>query len=726
MKYNKLLPIIILSSALFLSCEDDLMEWGKDADKGEVTTAELPLGLAEKISRYDALNTYTDFILGNGIGVDLYLNDEVYRTITNENFDDVTAGYAMKHGAMVNSNGELNFATIDNFIAKTKEAGLTVYGHTLAWHQNNNASYLNGLIAPTVIPGSSGANSLDLTSLRDDSLNGWAGSWNTAISVVEGEGLSSTSQAVQMIADGTSNPWELQLGTPAITIVSGHSYELSFYIKSDQAGQGRISFDDNLVNQYPWMDWYGTGNVTESFSTSSEWQQVKITLNSEDFQTNATTFVFNFDLGYVSSVTYLIDVENINVVDLDAQPENLITNGDFENGTLDGWSGYGNGSSRDVSADGEGFGGNGYAMVLTNPTAANNYEAQQVFTFNQALELGKDYTCSFWVKATTSANLQVEIQNDSYGGDYYGGIQVGTTWTQVTRTITPSTDDKTKFIFDFGETATTYYIDDIVFTSGDAGGGSGPTIVEKTDEEKAQIIGDALESWISQMVGRYKNDVKAWDVVNEPMKEGGSLRDGNVADLADDEFYWVKYLGKDYAVTAFKLAREYGNANDVLFINDYNLEASLAKCDGIIQYTQYIESQGATVDGIGTQMHVSLNTDRDNIVQMFQKLAATGKMIKISELDVRLGTASPTNEQLADQSDMYKYIIDMYKENIPAAQQYGITIWGISDNEQEHQYWLPDESPNIWDTNYERKHAYKGTADGLAGKDVSADFSGEL
>ena len=175
MKYNKLLPIIILSSALFLSCEDDLMEWGKDADKGEVTTAELPLGLAEKISRYDALNTYTDFILGNGIGVDLYLNDEVYRTITNENFDDVTAGYAMKHGAMVNSNGELNFATIDNFIAKTKEAGLTVYGHTLAWHQNNNASYLNGLIAPTVIPGSSGANSLDLTSLRDGSLNGWAG-----------------------------------------------------------------------------------------------------------------------------------------------------------------------------------------------------------------------------------------------------------------------------------------------------------------------------------------------------------------------------------------------------------------------------------------------------------------------------------------------------------------------------------------------------------------------
>ncbi|MDP5043541.1 MAG: endo-1,4-beta-xylanase, partial [Leeuwenhoekiella sp.] len=144
-----------------------------------------------------------------------------------------------------------------------------------------------------------------------------------------------------------------------------------------------------------------------------------------------------------------------------------------------------------------------------------------------------------------------------------------------------------------------------------------------------------MEDWMSQMLTHYKSDVHAWDVVNEPMKEGGSLRDGNVTDPANDDFYWVKYLGKDYAVTAFKLARQYGKPDDVLFINDYNLESSLAKLDGLIEYTNYIESQGAEVDGIGTQMHISLNTSRDNIVQMFQKLAASGKLIKVSELDVR-------------------------------------------------------------------------------------------
>ena len=38
----------------------------------------------------------------------------------------------------------------------------------------------------------------------------------------------------------------------------------------------------------------------------------------------------------------------------------------------------------------------------------------------------------------------------------------------------------------------------------------------------------------------------------------------------------------------------------------------------------------------------------------------------------------------------------------------------------------PNDAPNLWDANYARKHAYKGVADGLAGKDVSGDFTGDL
>ncbi|ULC58781.1 endo-1,4-beta-xylanase [Flaviramulus sp. BrNp1-15] len=746
MKYKKIIPIIVTLSALILSsCDDQIMEWQDRAEDSQITTAELPLELAEKIERYDALNSYTDFILGAGVGVDLYLNNETYSSITNENFDDVTAGYAMKHGPMVNSNGELNFTNVDAFIAKTKEAGLSVFGHTLVWHQNNNASYLNGLLAPTIIPGASGSNSLDLSALKDTSLDGWAGNWNTAISVVEDQGLSGDTQAIQMIADGTSNPWELQLGTPAIPIVNGHSYEVSFYIKSDIPGQGRISFDANLVNQYPWMDWYADGSDwTEAFSTTSEWQQVKITLAAADFQPGATSFMFNFDLGYLSGVTYLIDVDNISVVDLDAEPEALLNLSDLRDGSLANWAGNWNTAISVV--EGEGLSSTDQAIQMIADGTSNPWELQ-LGTPAIPIVSGHSYEVSFYIKSDLPGQGRISFDAnlvnqypwmDWYadGSDWTEAFTTTTEWQQVKITLAAADfqPDATSFMFNFDLgylSGVTYLIDveTIIVTDLDSsggGGGSAPIVVEKTDEEKAEIIGEAMENWISQMVGHYKEDVHAWDVVNEPMREGGSLRDGNVDELADDEFYWVKYLGQDYAVTAFNLARQYGNATDILFINDYNLESSLAKCDGLIEYVNYIESQGATVDGIGTQMHISANSDRDNIVEMFKKLAASGKLIKISELDVRLGTNAPTTEQLVEQADMYKFVIDMYKEHIPSAQQYGITIWGISDNEEEHEFWLPDESPNLWDANYNRKHAYKGAADGLAGRDVSEDFTGEL
>lgn len=734
MKFKYILPIIVSSVMVLGSCDDNLMDWEKDPDKGVVTGAELPLALVEKISRYEPLKNYSDFILGNGIGVDLYLNDPVYRQIVNENFDEVTPGYEMKHGAMVNSVGEINFSAMDAFIAQTKQAGLSVYGHTLVWHSNQNAGYLNGIIAPTVIPGSSGTNLLDLTTIKNGSFTGWArNNPGKGITTVPNLGLTSTSPAIQLASSASSSAaYSLQLTSPNVPIVSGHNYEISFYIKSDVAGKGRISFNNAVTNQYPWKDWYNTGGSwTEAFATTSSWQQVKIKLAPGDFVLGSTGFQFNIDLGYLPNVTYLIDANNIAVVDLDAVPTvvNLVSNGNFESGTLDPWSGYGNSSTRAISASGAGHGGTGYAMELMNPTAANNYSAQQVYTFSQPLVKDKEYTCTFWVKATTTAALQVELQSADYSGDYYGGITVGTTWTQVTKILKPSKTDRTKFIFDFGATATTFTVDDIVITTGETSGGNVPTApvtIEKTDAEKTKIIEDAMTDWISKMMIHYKTSVFAWDVVNEPMKEDGTLRNGTEGDTAEDYFSWVKYLGKDYAVTAFKLARQYGNSTDKLFINDYNLESRLDKCDGIIEYVKYIESKGAQVDGIGTQMHIGLTTDKDKINQMFQKLAATGKLIKISELDVRLGTNAPTVAQQASQAEMYQFVLDSYKKYVPTGQQYGVTIWGVSDNAKEHEYWLPDESPNLWDANYVRKHAYKGTADGLAGKDVSLGFSGEL
>lgn len=733
MKSRYIIPIIASSLMILSSCDDNLMEWGKDPEHGAVTGAELPLALVEKISRYEPLKNYSDFPLGNGIGISLYMSDANYRKIVNENFDEVTPGYEMKHGAMVNSKGEINFTNVDAFIAATKSAGLKVFGHTLIWHSNQNASYLNSIIAPTVIPGSSGTNVLDLTPIKNGTFTGWArNNPGKGITTVANSGLTSTSAAIQLASSASSSAaYSLQLTSPNVPIVSGHNYEISFYIKSDVAGKGRLSFGSTLTNQYPYKDWFNTGGTwTEAFATTSSWQQVKIKLAPGDFKSGSTAFQFNIDLGYLPNVTYLIDANTLAVVDLDAAtgPVNLVSNGTFNSG-ITGWS-RANGAADALSAAtgaANVYEGSG-AMKVVNATsdAANQWKTQIQTTFTSALVAGKSYTISYMIRSEAAGSVRCSTTPSS-AASYQGDQATSTTWKLIEWKITAK-GGETGFGFDLGGAAGTYYIDNVTVTDGSVAGGgaTAPVTIEKTDAEKTKIIGDAMTDWISKMMTHYKTGVFSWDVVNEPMKEDGTLRNGTEGDTATDYFSWVKYLGKDYAVTAFKLARQYGNTTDKLFINDYNLESRLDKCDGLIEYVKYIESKGATVDGIGTQMHIGLTTDKDKIVQMFQKLAATGKLIKISELDIRLGTATPTVAQQASQAEMYQYVIDMYKKYIPVPQQYGITIWGVSDNAKEHEYWLPNESPNLWDANYVRKHAYKGAADGLAGKDVSKDFSGEL
>ena len=140
---------------------------------------------------------------------------------------------------------------------------------------------------------------------------------------------------------------------------------------------------------------------------------------------------------------------------------------------------------------------------------------------------------------------------------------------------------------------------------------------------------------------------------------------------------------------------------------------------------KYVESKGVKVDGIGTQMHVTLGaTSLDGIIAMFKNLAATGKLIKISELDMgikpegaasNLSTEQVTLEQSKAMAKFYQDIIKAYFDNVPAAQRYGITQWATTDSPASSS-WRAGEPIGLWTSGYNRKHAYGGFANGLAGK----------
>jgi GH35 family endo-1,4-beta-xylanase len=737
MKYNKIIPIVALLATTMSSCDEEKMNWYKDPSHGEVASSELPLQLREAISRYEPLKTYVsdpNFKLGCGVGLTLYTDNEPYNQLVNENFNEITIGYLMKHGPVVKSDGSLNFTNIDKLFVKTDEAGISVFGHTLVWHQNQNAKYLNSLIADKVIvtPDDSEKiiNILDNSDFENGTISPWGGWGNDSSRKVSEKGQGYSSDYAMILVnpkDANSYSAQAAYSLPSELIV-GKTYCYSAMVKADV-----VNTDFTFQVQNP-TSYAGEGYVSGATAVG-QWVLIEgeFTCAKAGMQRLCINFGKAAGNYYIDNIKFGEKNENVDKM------LNVIDNTTFETATISPWGGWGNDSSHKISDKGQGYNSD-YAMILVNPKDANSYSAQAAYSLPAELEIGKTYCYSAMVKADVlNTDFTFQVQNPtSYAGEgYVSGTTAVGQWVPIEGEFTCAKAGMQRLCINFGKAAGTYYVDNVKFGEKKAttkAATRGVQIIPLSDEEKALLIGNALESWISQMVSHCKSHIKAWDVVNEPMREGGTLRDGTESS-GDDIFSWVKYLGKDYAVTAFKLARQYGNGDsDKLFINDYNLEVSEAKLAGLIDYVTYIESKGAKVDGIGTQMHLSLSGKDANgianlkqqIDKMFQTLAASGKLIKVSELDIALGTASPTDTQFADQAEMYRYVIESYKKYIPQAQQYGITIWGVSDDPAEHENWLPDDAPNLWDASYGRKHAYKGVADGFAGKDVSEDFSGDL
>ncbi|SHM43729.1 Glycosyl hydrolase family 10 [Chitinophaga jiangningensis] len=651
----------------------------------------------EDINSYKALKSYInrasnpDFKLGVALSLSPYVAKGVMYRLANRNFDELVLGYEMKHGAVVQADGKLALDNVTSLLTTAKGAGMSVYGHTLCWHANQNAAYLNGLIAPLMFTSPAYTNDLNRTGLLDGSFTSWTKSGT--ITMEDGTGMNG-GKAIKLVAGNGNTPEALQLITPAINAVAGHKYEIICYVKSDQDGEGRIAFE-GLRNNTPFT----------SFSTNISWKEIKVQVSD----ITGSTFKVHFDLGYKPGVTYYLDVNNIYVYDTQGTPSitNLVKNGDFETGSA--WGGWGTGSTRGITADGMGVGNKGKAFYVTNTAKAANYwDIQTSYAFDKALDNGETYNLSFWVKGTAEGIIRPELQSANYASNGFGQVPVTKEWKQVTISTKTTAADRIRLIFSYGEFAGTVYIDDVVLSNAKAVG-SVTTTVQKSAAEKEVIIGNAMESWIAGMVTACKNDVHAWDAVNEPMDDGkpAELKTGVGKTLKNDEFYWQDYLGKDYAVKAFQLARKYGNATDKLFINDYNLEYSLDKCRGLIAYVQYLESKGVKVDGIGTQMHISTTNDKEKIAEMFRLLAATGKLIKVSEMDIGVGvkTAAATPEHYKAQAELYQYVIQKYFELVPAKQRYGITFWSPLDSPASSS-WRAGEPIGIWTEGYIRKLAY--------------------
>lgn len=716
----------------------------------------------EYLNAYDALKTYIDrsthpnFKLGVGVAANDFLKGEMVRSVAVANFDEVVAGNAMKYASIVADDGSMDFGTVTKFVEAAKTSGLTVYGHTLCWHSQQNNKWLNSLIANKPKP-------VDPSSV------------NRVLHIVAGE--------------PKDNVWDWEIYYDLDNVLEiGKQYTLTLRIKG--SNPGAFSFwpgmKDGSNTHYGFPECTsgeGWSDNTIVFTPTSSIDRLRfcfgklggdlyfddVVLKADGSEANllVNSSFDEDDISHWTTVSWMglsYGVEELGESGSTVWFESIITNGDAEGEDVSCFyateDGKGGPYAAPIGETGTGADGVGRAFIVKSAdNPAEDHSTQFFVKANTVLKEGDICKLSFKYKADKAAGS--DSQTHKKPGEYIfydAGVSVNftTQWQKFEKEFTVTEQMVTNEgvqpfqtiawnLAKFKE-ANTYYFDDIEFGIQKKAEG-----IPLTPEEKKEVLTNELERWIKGMMEACGGSVTAWDVVNEPISGGGDDGNGNYAlqsatnpddnGVGGQNFYWQDFLGDDYVRIPIKFARKYfaengGNSGDLkLFINDYNLESwwdNNKKVKSLINWIKRWESDGETkIDGIGTQMHVSyiLNEadqkkQEESIVNMFELLAASGKLIKITELDMGIvekafgegiKTELVTFEQYQKMSDFYKFIIQKYFEIIPVAQQYGITQWAATDSPADSG-WRKGQPIGLWDLNYNRKHTYAGFADGLAGK----------
>lgn len=675
---------------------------------------------------YVNYDKYPNFKLGIGTTVSNYLNNSTVKGLTNDNFTETVAGNAMKMSSCVSSNGTMNFTQVKNYVNAATQAGLDVYGHTLAWHSQQPVAWLNSLIKdipaePFENPDTTVYVEVKSKDFRTDQSVGW-----TADKTQYGFSIDySSTNGLHLKTTKKNNSWEVQfIALGGIPLEKGKTYKVTITAKGSKQGTLYTKLGD----------WGGGVNVNTTFTT--EWKDIELTYK------NST----GGDFLLLQCGDYVGDLY-IKSIKVEEPVGALIINEPLR-----------------------------YLKVETTARTAEVWDNQFWIVCSTNFNKGSKFVFTAKVRADKNAKASTQIHNAPGSYVHYqaiGDIQFTTEWktVQVSGTLAESGKSIAFNLSELAE-ANVYYFDDISFKVGGIekikngsidgtelgsfkmkkAGGSvvAPAVEEEpfyiqlpqstplSAQEKHDTLVWAMDKWIKGMMQACNGKVKSWDVVNEAISGGGDDGSGNYTLQHDNgsgnDFFWQDHMGDlEYVRSAIRLARKYGPEDIKLFINDYNLESDWdnnKKLKSLINWIKKWESDGVTyVDGIGTQMHISYymnaNTQKSKenaIVNMFTLMAQTGKLVRVSELDMgvvdangnSVPTAQMTEAMHHKMADFYEWIIKKYLEIVPPEQQAGICFWCPTDS-PSNSGWRADTPVGIWTLDYYRKHVYAGIVRGLGG-----------
>lgn len=715
------------------SCADDkFSEYRTDMTKN--------LKDYQYLNNYEPLKKYVEdmkaagkcnpnFKLGIALEAAEFNKQGLVYCLAGSNFNETVAGNAMKMASCVADDGRMNFDNVSEYVKNATDAGLSVYGHTLAWHEQQPNKYLKRLIADKELPPAENNPGLIITS-----------------------------------GDPKANTWDYEiyydLDEP---LKAGTTYEISLNVRG--TNPGTIDFWPGKKNGSDTQ--YGAGSFTVAESAID---------NSFSFTPNADIDRMRFCFGKIGGTLYF---DNF-VLKEKGSDHNLVVNSTFDENDISHWTKV---SWVEVNYKIGNVAGAG-AIDIENEVHKQTY-TDGPFPFfamgceppvvNGAIHFVPTGTWSQFFVMTGGDNLLSEgnyvVYLDMTSSKDASGVELTMQngWGASEQAITvsvPVSAGRHNVKLQMPNIAGGNY--DIILKPQTADATLDVHSVKVcqvkksntkplTPEEKKEILTPVLQNWIYGMMAATEGKVKAWDVVNESISgkdiDGDGYYDlqsatrGTVSpDDAKNKFYWQDYLGDlDYVRTAVAAARKGfadagGKPEELkLFINDYNLETAYddnKKLKSLIHWIEEWEKDGVTkIDGIGSQMHVSCCMDpveqkkrEDAYVNMLNLMVSTGRLVRISELDmglevpnvdknskdpyIQVKTTDMTEEQHKAMRAYYEFIVKKYLEIVPKEQQWGICQWCATDS-PANSGWRPGLPVGLWDLDYYRKHTYAGFAAGL-------------
>ena len=703
------------------SCADDkFSEFRTDMTQNKKDY--LYLNNYEPLKKYvqdlkDAGKCNPDFKLGVALTASEFNEQGIVYCLAGSNFDEMTAGNAMKYASCVDNKGVMNFDNVSSFVANAKDAGLTIYGHTLAWHSQQNNKYLNSLIADKEIKVDP-SQKVDKVDYELDCSTLSRYSWTGAPATVTTEW--NKDGAVVITNPEAVDPWYvLQYWlVNGITLTEGKEYKMTIECKAEGKEDANIRFKLG--------DWGGGFSKNFSIPVGKGYQKIEFNV-TPTMASNGLFFQHGDFVGKIYWKSVTISHSEAPVMEVEKEVcSQSYTDGPFPfyamgckppvvNGAIHfvptgEWSQFFISTAKHLDA--------GNYVAYLDLTSSADASGVQLTAQNGWGGSAQQLTVNVPVKAGRN-NIKLNLP-EVEGGNYDVILKPQTA----------------------GATLDVHGLSICKVTKMNS--------IPLTDEEKKDTLTWAMGTWIDGMMGACDGYVTTWDLANETLsgqdKDGDGWYDlqsvtrGTVsaADAAAN-FYWQDYLGDiDYvriaAADARKSFAEHNGDPDKLklFINDYNLETDYdnnQKLKSLIHWIGEWEKDGVTkIDGIGSQMHISCYADeatneskKNAIVNMLKLMAESGKLCKISELDMAYVDASGntvpatkmTEEQHKQMRDLYEFVVSKYFEIIPLAQQYGITQWCATDSPDTTGAWRKGCPTGLWDSNYLRKHTYAGFAAGL-------------